>query len=79
MYALSYSSRAQVIKLLYGPFSMPSLIVAYLFPCKGITHQFLVALLCKINISNRKNLTKREKCIIFPVSIAHMDLEKLNI
>ena len=61
---------------LYGPFSMTSLIVAYLFPCKGITGQFFVAPFCKINDSNRKNSTKPDT-EIFSVSIAHMDLEKL--
>ena len=65
--------------VLYGAFSMTLLSVAYLFPCKGITGQFFVALFCKINNPNGTNSTKREKNEMFLVSIVRVDLEKLNI
>ena len=77
LYAFSYSSRTQVMQLLYGPFSMTPLIVVYLFPCKRITGQIFAALFRKINNSNRKN-SINEKKKIFPVSIAHMNLGKFK-
>ena len=40
LYALSHSSRKRIMQLLHGPFSITSLIVAYLFPCEGITVKF---------------------------------------
>ena len=76
LYALSYSNRPQVMQLSYGPFSMTLLIVAYLFPCKGITGQFFVALFRKINNCNKKELSKTRNMRYF---VAHMDVDKLNI
>ena len=69
------------MQLLNGSFSMTSLIVAYLFPCKWINGQLFVALFHKINNCNTiaiRRAQQNEKNEIFLVFIAHMDLEKSN-